>query len=316
MPTLAEILDPGQGDGAPQSDWRLTPSQKRLISRLPYETVALRVLAWFLLAVAVGHQAFLFQASNGPDEVAIAGFRSAALFILSQGTLIFLLSRAANRVELGRGLRRLKAKVPTEDAVPAKIQISQSGTVTGGDEGYVWLHDGTLFFKGIQCVFRLNASDLADGSGFRSFEPQRPIRLELAGPREPLLSIKLIDPFEDFGTRRRASGFARSLAEWRDERPSGCLESILPPLRLHPSLRAARAIKAEAPITGAVLILINAWLAATARFSMPPTTTVDLVGVIQMAVALVLGFLSIRFLAARFRDHSTRSALSEESRAA
>jgi hypothetical protein len=270
----------------------------------------MRGLAWAFLALGLTFYLLIVQRS---DSAMLHITGHAKFFIIlaaSQAVLMTVLRRMANDVRLGAGLKLLKPAAAAEDALPVRIEIRQKGTLTGADEGLTWLHDGTLFFRGISCVFRLNSQDvLPPASWSRSaLKRQGPTlrTLPLAAIPGAEVSLKLIDPFEDYASRRRGALFQRSVREWLDRRPEAFIESILPPLDLHPALRRESSTWQEGAATGLALMLIDLGVAATSQLDLAAASSTAAVEWCKAAAALGLAFWAGRFGWRAWRDAQVR----------
>ncbi|MBS1710058.1 MAG: hypothetical protein JSS65_15210, partial [Armatimonadetes bacterium] len=134
-----------------------------------------------------------------------------------------------------------------------RYTMRREGVVTGADEGYIWLHDGTLFFKGLQSVWRLNRDDMPPvpmwprrrRPRLQDGKPPTWLPMPHAGPDGDML-LTPIDPYEDNAARRRFATFFASLDDWLRSTPQGHIESLLPPSDLHPSLEGPRGLEAIA----------------------------------------------------------------------
>jgi hypothetical protein len=289
----------------PVAHWRLAKPSERLVVN-PADSFPYRLLAWAFILLAV----ILMLSGRRTGSSFFGDLKVFIVLALSQAVLIYLLTKSSNDVFLGTGLKRLKAKVPDETAVPAAVQILQDGSITGVDEGFIWFDGGTLHFKGLQSVWRLNREDIKDHKDWPARMRRANDRVVLAGSG-PLkhLQIRLIDPFEDFHTRRRAAKFFVALSRWATERPEGQIESVLPPLDLHPGLERLGPLQNEGVISGLVLVVVNLILLAATHPDFSLVNVVALESVIQFAVVLVLLYLSVRFAWQQILDRRVRRGL-------
>lgn len=275
--TNVKLLGPagvslGGRPNTPWAPWKIAPEEAERMTPSLVEGWWQRLFAWMFL-IAGGVTIFwVSPATPSPAESFMSLLKGFILLGVAQAGLMFILSRQFNDVNMGPGLKRVKAKVPVDDAVPAAINMTQKGTRTGADEGYLWFDDGTLYYKGLQCVFRLNREDILpldqwpkrDLPRFHQGVDIRKLHLN-AGSRSYVLGLQMIDPFEDFGTRRKAHRFQHALADWLADRPQGGIESVLPPLDVHPSLMHEGPGRKEGVVSGVALVLFNLAVAAASR---------------------------------------------------
>lgn len=292
---------------SPIANWRLAKPSERLIVN-PADSFPFRVAAWLFLILA----AIIMISGQRTGSSFFGDLKVFIILAVSQAVLIYLLTKSSNDIFLGTGLKRLKAKVPVEEACPASIRVLQEGSVTGADEGFIWLEEGTLHFKGLQSVWRLNAADLKKYADWpRRHRTRRvPDRIVLEDARRAVwIEISLIDPFEDFHTRRRASRFHTGLANWAQNRPSGSLESVLPPLDLHPGLERTGPLRQEGLISGIILLAVNLVLLVSSRPDFLFQDIVGLESVVQFLIVLALFFFSVRFTFQQLLDGRIRRQL-------
>lgn len=298
------------------AEWRVPGSKSERADRTPFETIWLRLHAWFFLFAGVVYHFVLGREFQTPEVLFMSQIEVMGMVALSQFALHFLYWRLANKIVLSYGLRRLKTKVPSDDACPVCIEVMQSGVITGYDEGYLWIDEGTLYYKGLQTVFRINASDVLPAKEWpRSHRPnldegRLPRWIHLRGASDPMdLHIKLIDPFEDYGARRRSANFDRTLAKWLAERPEGSLESRLPPFDLHPSLTSIGRFRFEGFVAGCVLMLTNLVLMLTARIGSQTNDLGDLGNMLPVVVGGVLFVFAARMAYQNYHNIQVRMRL-------
>ncbi len=307
----------------PSAEWKV-PHSLEQVNQSPYETIWLRLYAWAILALGVTYYFGIHRLLTEPNAVFNSSIQVTLLIGLSEFVLHILYWRMVNKIVLRYSMRKLQTKVPAEDACPCSIEIYQNSVVTGYDEGYFWIQNDLLYFKGLQSTFRLNASDLEPIKKWpRKQRPNldagRPPRfLRLLGSYNPM-QIKLdpIDPFEDYGARRRSMKFDKVLAKWISERPNGDTESRIPPEDLHPGLKNTGAIRFEAFYAGCLLCLINLAIIATGHYSALPNNLGGLGYMIPVIAAFVMFAFSLRmvvlnFQCTRFRDELMERTLDFE----
>jgi len=296
------------------------PSQiTDLILHSPQETLVLRLFAWFFVLSGLIYYFFYARRWEVPEVALTSHIQALGMIAVAELCLVFLYTRLANKIDLGPGLRRLQAKVPDENACPVAIEIVQSEVVTGSDEGFAWIEEGTLFFKGLQTVFRLNAEDVPPLSSWpKKYRPSIdrgvPPRniLVPVGNRTLRVRLKLIDPFEDRGARRRSAQFNRSLVKWLAERPTGSLETLLPPLELHDALRHDSLFQFEGIVAGIGLLLLNLMIFATARASWATNDLLSVANATEFAAGLILSWVAVKLIASQWRNLRVRHQLSLE----
>lgn len=300
----------------PTAEWRITGAPEERLKSSPLETAWQRIVAWFLLICGITY-AFLVARRPGPPEAYfVDNLRTLALIALAQASLFYLYRRESNWIDIGLGLKRLKTKVPTESACSVSVSIRQLGAVTGRDEGYMWIQGGTLYFKGLQSVFRLNSEDVPPLESWpRRAHPdpaslRPPHGMPVVGGRHDMsLDIRFIDPYEDYGSRRRSSEFIDSLMAWLREKPQGELESLLPPDAVHPMLQQPGTAQYEGIVAGSVLTGINLALLSTARRDIDGRTIAALGEAFLVAATLVLAYLAVRLTMDQYRDFVARRRL-------
>ena len=298
-----------EGPIKPTSQWRMTAQAEERVAQAAHETIYYRVLAWFLLIVGFTFELVFARNPVDAGSAFILGAKAYLLIISAQLVLHFLYRRLADHLYLGPGLRRIQAKVPDDRACPVHIQIKQSGVVTGCDEGYMWFEEGSLYFKGLQSVFRLNPEDVIPLRQWpKNMRPnpdhgRLPQHLLLESDDHPMvIDISLIDPFEDFNTRRRAHFFQLEVMEWLVQRPAGSLESLLPPKQVHPGLHRPDYTRNEMIIGAGGMIGINAILLLTAR---PDFSVRSVQGFVSAVAFLMTAFLLYR--AIRLAVHTLKT---------
>lgn len=309
-------------DGAafkPTATWRVSFDRERSVDPSPFETMALRLTAWFFLFAGVAYY-FLIARRFEALAAVTQHVEVLLLIVMAQLALNFLYVRLSNRIHLGTGLRRLRSKVPDDDSVAVELEVIQDSVVTGYDEGFFWLDDGTLYFRGLQTVFRLNAEDVLHLPAWpRRLRPNldagRPPRWIVLKetPRPMKLRLRLIDPFEDRSARRRTAEFDRALTLWLHNRPAGSLETKIPPTALHPYLTEISPVRYEGLIASGVLTVLNICLLLTVRPSFDPSQIGSFANQLAALIALGLLVMSIRLMVRQWRVIQVRNQLNLES---
>jgi uncharacterized membrane protein len=303
----------GAAPGSPVAQWRL-PDQPLLNDTSADGVGWMRAMAWSFLALGLAFYLFVVRFTQNPADHLSGHVKVLIVVAACEVVLMAVLRRAAEDVRIGKGLRLLQDAAKAEDALPVRIEIRQKGALTGADEGFVWLKDGTLFFRGIASVWRLNAQDTAPPQEWsrrvnRAQSPtRRVIPLQAAG-RPIELTINFIDPYEDYAARRRAEAFSRSLRAWAVNRPEGFVETVLPPLDVHPALRLHSSRRWEGVTTGAALTVINLGLALSAMTGLSPATLSGAVEWLKLLVGLGLAAFTLRFALRQRADQETRRAV-------
>lgn len=304
---------------SPSAEWRLPR-----LDEIPALTTASaafwqRGLFWLLLAFGLilhfaplGRQTPLQELAEAVKVILLCGGASAAI--------LALLGKASNDRSAGMSLSAVKTRLPVESACPIFIRIFQEETVTGTDEGYLWLDEETLYFKGTQCAFRVNSNDVAplsewqkghrpksdDGAGLRW--------LELRGASRPLkLQFSFLELDGDHASHRRASQMVRALMSWINRGEEGALETVLPPLAVHPGLLPDK-WSSEGWISGLVIGLTGALLGGSAilRLAAPGHLGVSATEVLITLTGFAMTFFGVRFSASQYRDRQLRTALAIE----
>ncbi len=301
----------------PAADWRLPPYEVIPPGSVYRDTLWQRILAWLFLLIGTATWVVFISRELDPGEYFITWLKSFGMIIISQLIIIYLVNRMGNYVSRGTGLKRIKTKVPNDIACPAAIKIRQDHTVTGADEGYLWFEGGTLFYKGLQAVFRVNSENLTPldetprgdrpvkGSG----KQIRRVHL-MGGKRHLTLDINLIDPFEDYHARRRANTFQASLARWIAERPDAEIETVLPPLEVHPELMRTDKLRYEGVAAGAALVVINCILLfSMLRISFDIRQLPALLAIFSLGILAVLFYHSVKFAWQQHLDQIQRRAI-------
>ncbi|MCW5937934.1 MAG: hypothetical protein KIT11_11585 [Fimbriimonadaceae bacterium] len=299
----------------PAASWRVSQDVVDGARASLSDTLWFRAFAWFFFACGYVYYFLIARSYLGPEANLMAHLKAIGMISVSQLVLCHLYRRLLNRVEIGPGLRRLSTKVPSDKACPVAVEIRQDGAITGYDEGYMWLEDGTLFFKGLQTVFRLNREDVPPiGLWPKALRPVSVNKMKDVIPvpmvdRDVKVWLKLIDPFEDYTARRRATAFRASLLEWFEERPKGWLESMLPPLELHPSLAAAENRRREGQVGAFLLAGLDLGLVFGTPWPANMDGLVPIGEVLTIATGLLLFGIALRLAWDEWSTAATRRSL-------
>ncbi len=280
------------------------------------ETMWLRAFAWFFLFSGVAYYFLVARRFEIPELSLTSHIEVLTMIAVAESCLFLLYTRMSNKIDLGPGLRRLRAKVQNEDAVPVSLDVIQQGVVTGSDEGFFWLEDGTLFFKGLQTVFRLNSEDVPPLKTWpRKWRPSldkgKPPRniLVVEGERTLRVRLKLIDPFQDYHARRRSATFDRHLIKWLALKPEGSLETLLPPLELHDALRHLSPFRFEGLGAGILMLVLNLVLLFSVKLDFSQGDLLAVARAFAVAACLILVWVSLQLVIARARDLRVRHDL-------
>lgn len=303
--------------GAPSAEWRLPR-----LDEVPTFTANgtgfwQRGICWLFVAAGL---AFYFLGSTGQSPLEELMTALKTLLLCGGGSLAIIALTSRSIAERGAGvsLALIKTKLPVEDCSPAKIKIFQEDTLTGSDEGYFWLDESTLYFKGTQCNFRLNAKDFppieawkpshrpksTDGVGMKWLEVKtnsRPLAIQFA----------FLELDNDHSAHRRSSKLVRRIATWIREAPEGVLETVLPPLAVHPGLRVSGPWVKEGFFSGLIIALVGAALAfaSLSRIVSPNHLGISLTEGLVAIAGLGMTFFGARFAVQQMRDNELRQAL-------
>lgn len=302
------------------ADWHLPKDESELIQGVPAAFGMIRFVAWvFMVIGAVG---FVMSArTKGSFQTTVVMMTEGMFLIgISQFVLIYLYRLKSAYINVGSGHRRLESKVPEESAL-VRIDVVRDRCLIGRDEGYMWLSDGTWFFKGLQTSFRINSSDtysLDDRSQWAGLDPSgnKPVsRFPLKTHVGSLmLRVNMVDPYGDYKKRKHAAQFHKSIYQWLEERPKGSIESLLPPVRLHPEFKARGKSRYEG-LVGAVVMV---FLSSIAIFGMPKTGPFrDQLWWFAITCGVVLGVVLMgvmRFAGLELRDLTVRKNLMDRER--
>jgi hypothetical protein len=306
--------------GAPSAEWRL-PRLDEIPSFAPSGSAFWqRAVCWLFLTAGITF--YLLPAGRQTPLVELATALKTLLLVGgSSAVIIVLITRATSERSAGISLGSIKTKLPVEEACPVKVKIHQDGSVTGSDEGYVWLEEDTLFFKGTQCVFRINAQDVLDlnqwekGHRPKSDDGVGLRWLDLKRERRKLsLRFDFLELDEDHASHKRASKLVRRLMTWVKDRPEGVVEAVLPPLAVHPGLLASGQWAKEGGISGWLIALSGAVLTfvSVLRLMSPGHLGISLTEAMVAMLGLAMTFVGVRFAVLQTRDREVRKAIALE----
>lgn len=294
------------------STWRLTQRAEENLVVTHKETLWIRAVSWIVLAIAVSYTlAFLRRDDLSNDVVWILHIKGYMLMAFMHAVLYFVYRRVCDHIYLGPGLRKISTKIPDEDAVPIKLEIRQNKVLTGIDEGYLWLEDGTLYYKGLQTNFRLNHGDVPPLSHWRYRDrpnpgqgklPDRlPLRLM---DRDMEVRFAILDAYEDFASRRKAHTFRQTVYDWLTDDSQGNLESLLPPTSVHPGLQRSKIFGMEPVVASWTLVSIDLLLVISMNYGVNYHGAAAFFAATATAMHIIFGL-----VATSLAIHCTRSKL-------
>ena len=298
--------------GEPTAEWHLPVDEAGQIRRSPRENLWQRGLGWLFLVS--GFVAFVLTARNITSVVGYAVSLSQAFVLMgiSQAVLIYLYRRLSQHVDVGTGFRRLKSKVPEDVSLMVRVDVVRDGCLTGRDEGFMWLNEGTWYFKGLQTAFRFNQNDVVPIEAWpKRISPdpahdKPPTLLPMKSVHGQLeLRVNVIDPHVDFAKRKQVREFYRELYDWLVERPRGAIESLLPPLDVHPDLHRTDLARFEGLAAGLAMVLIDSGV----LFGLPREGRASAIAAVLATVLLAAG---IRLAWLEYRDLTVRARLSKK----
>ncbi|MBA4292305.1 hypothetical protein C0431_04990 [bacterium] len=287
----------------PTSYWRVSSRVEDHLLTGQNESVYIRSVFWILLSISVVYVIAFLRRPSLSDEIAwILHLKGYLVIAFINAGLFYIYRRLLNHLHLGPGLKKLRLKIPNEDALPVRITITQNDGVTGIDEGYMWLEDGTIFYKGRQTVFRLNRDDVPPLSTWPKRDRPNPGMNKLPDTllipvenRLLKLHFSILDSHEDFGTRRKAHLFQSNLLSWLKNRPEGSLESLLPPTDLHPGFQTTRTSR-EPLYAAAVLTAANAVIIGAMNIGVNFSATTQGFAILCTLLHIVLFAFSLKLL--------------------
>jgi hypothetical protein len=288
----------------PTSFWRLSSRVEDHLLTSHSETLFIRALFWVLLAVSTTYiLAFLRRSDLTDDVVWIIHIKGYVIATILNIALFYIYYRKLNFLFLGPGLKTLKHKLPNDTAVPIRLTIFQQKATTGIDEGYMWIDEGTLFYKGRQTTFRINREDIPALSLWSKKDRPNPSTNRMPDTipipyddRQLKIQFKVLDSHEDFATRRQAANFYNSTINWLNKPPENNFESLLPPVDLHPGFRVSIPQAREPLYAGIALTIINLSIILAMNLGTNFKGTAVSFAVICTILHLILLFFSVRLL--------------------
>jgi hypothetical protein len=301
----------------PCAGWKGMRDESERATPTPKDTFWQRGLAWAFLFGGVFYYFAIARHVGTPEQYFLAHLKAYSLIVLPQLILFFLYRRLSNHINIGPGLKAVKAKVPSEGAVAVSVRIVQDGSLTGYDEGYVWMENQMVCFKGLQTYFHFNRDDVPPlGMWPKKLRPdpaagKMPETILLpVNERQLVLHFTLINSLEDHGTRRITRAFHTGLWKWLQSTPeSASSEATLPPVDVHPNLLRGGNWNMEGVVGGFLLASVNMALLLTAPISLSIATLPALVAVLQALAHSALIAASLRLAWLQLRDVNFRRQL-------
>lgn len=310
----------------PQQPFRATAEWKPLAAALDRQEASFvganvqRGLAWLFYAIGVAYYFIFARWAETPEALLFTSLKAHLGIAAAQGALLFLYWRLSNHIPIGLSLKHLQAKVPDESAVPVAVRIRQNGTITGYDEGYAWVQDGALFYRGLQMVFRLNVEDVLPMDEWprrirpdpAMNKPTEVLPVPLNG-RTMQLRLTMLGTFENHEARRRSMAFQRALYDWLTQRPAPTIEPMLPPTSVHPLLQRTGSTQLEGIAAGLLMGMVGTLLLFTEKLSLSLATVESLQSLFTLAIVSTLTVLSFGLAYSQYRDEANRRAIFIES---
>lgn len=310
-PTADQDLRP-EGPSLPEAIWRVPP--QHIEKRLSIGTDLLwqRIATYGFLLLGVIYLVGIARTTTNSDTFMGAHFKSLGLIAIAELVIAIIYRRISTVIENGIGLESLKAKLPVPDAIPVRLDVLHKGTVTGSDEGFFWLAEDVLTFKGMHTAFRIARHDLPPmamwpkGVRPRGDAPAQTRYVPIPGHEESsVIRLVFIDPFEDYDARRRTTKADRLLKEWMSMVPTGESASLLPPLRLHPALTLDQKLNRQGVWACGFVTLLNLVLLATTPFAEASFVAQPTVSLLNAALlpAMAVGMGYVTYLEVRDQRH-------------
>ncbi|MBX3095855.1 MAG: hypothetical protein KF812_03255 [Fimbriimonadaceae bacterium] len=310
-PTAEQDLRP-EGPSLPEATWRVPPQHVERRLSIGTDLLWQRVATFGFLLLGVIYLVGIARTTTNPDTFMGAHFKSLALIAITQVVIAIIYRRISTVIENGVGLGSLKAKLPVPDAIPVRLDVLHKGTVTGSDEGFFWIADDVLTFKGMHTAFRIARHDLPPvamwpkGVRPRGDAPAQTRFVPVPDHEETtLIRLVFIDPFEDYDARRRTTKADRLLKEWMSMMPTGESSSLLPPLSLHPAFALDQKLNRQGVWACGIVTLLNLALLATTRFTSAEFVAQPIVSLLNAAILpiLAVGMGYITWLEVRDQRH-------------
>lgn len=319
---LKSGFDPLESEApvAPTSSWRGFAPDRETLPEDPLETLWQRAAGWFFLLLGVGYFLGIARGFTSNEDVLFGFMKSFMLIVPAWLILLYLYRRRFDHIPREHSIRRAEPPEPGPEEewvpCPVKVGIYQHGVMTGEDDGFVWIDRGTVYFRGFHMAFRLNREDVAPLDEWaRGSRPSatglklpKSIPLTIEG-RNVGLKIEYIDPYRDFETRRCSMSFQKQFVQWLRERPPGYIESLMPPIQIHPKLSCDGFVLRESIIASCALIVLGFLLVFA---TMPAGLSVDFVWIIKatcLVASLFLTGAAVRQLLSHWHGLTVRRTL-------
>jgi len=307
------------GGGVPHPDhaqWFVGPAAE-MDTQQPDDGVLW--VKWFGIVFFLGACAYLtFMYTHVASGAAMFFdfLRGYGLLATAQAVLLIVYVRQSRHIDLGRGMRGLRATVPAEGACPVSVRIQQDGVFTGADEGFLWVEDGMVRFKGLHTFFRLRRDDVPPLPMWpANWRPKPnlgkpPTKLVIPTPeRAIVLDIGFIDPFEDHETKQRTTSLQKAIYDWLVSHPDSREPTVLPPDQLHPALNGRQRTCQEGMVVGFMALMFDMAFLAKAPLDLSMTGTESLVSLLAIGVGSALAVATVRQCWQFLRDISVRSQI-------
>lgn len=235
------------------------------------DTLWFRCILYGGFLITCSYMALVLPAHVPEDQVGILHLKGYFILIGLSIFLYWTYANLRNHLPKARGHLLAKSKIPSDSALPCSIRIYQGGVLTGGDDGYVWLAEGLIHYRGLQTAFRINRSEIPPMMFWKRGD--KPDQNHLTHPltipfteedADCKLVITLIDPLQDYNRRSQVTQFRRKFVEWLDCLPTSDKNTVFPPLSVHPCFHFGSALLTESVVacTGLAFLvgLTSLWL--------------------------------------------------------
>jgi hypothetical protein len=304
--------------GLPVADWMLPGPEFEKPVGADFSTTWMKVGAGAFFVIGVAYLMMVARVSDSPDAVLATHFKATLILLVSQGVLAWLVRRSSTTIGYDTGLGLLQKKIPNDMAMPVRFDILRGGTLFGSDEGFAWIENDTFWFRGLNSAFHVPRHEIPP----IALWPKR-LRPKFASPGasraipvpehedESVFVVTPIDPFEDYGARRRANKWDHLLLRWmRDVPESTDGTALLPPLSLHPALQSRGSRLYFGVILSATLLLANLALVVTTPFNSARMVASPITGFIVAAGQTLCLLIWGRMLHQEWRDARNRDQFS------
>ena len=311
-------MTPGPGlssddSQVPVATWRVASRGKEGRLSNGFDLAWQRVLTFGFLVMGVAYLLMVARFSQTGDVLLATHLKALIAIAVPQAILWVIYRRMTNVIENGGGLGALRKRLPNERAVPCGIAVAQGPTITGTDEGFCWIDQDTLYFKGLHTAFHIARHDLPPVALWPQDARPRDVAfgsammIPIPGHEETArLHIQMIDPFEDHDVRRRAGAFHRAVREWIQATPEEIGDTLLPPLAVHPSMTRMHLGARQGERVGFTLAGLNLAMLFTTPITRPVYLAQPIVIFLNGIVLLALTVLMVRLGLMERRDTMNR----------